>query len=71
MASKDRTNFQFCLVLVSTLIFFLLHPTTSLFFYFQYEHRLSKGNKAIYHIEAFVAKFMAVYLKFIEETMMD
>ena len=34
-----------------------------------YEHRLTKGNKAIYHLEAFVAKFMAVYMKFVEETM--
>jgi replication factor C subunit 3/5 len=37
----------------------------------EHEHRLTKGNKAIYHIEAFVAKFMAMYLKFIEDTMMD
>merc|ERR1711936_799728 len=28
-----------------------------------YEHRLQKGNKAIYHLEAFVAKFMAIYMK--------
>ena len=34
-----------------------------------YEHRLTKGNKAIYHLEAFVAKFMSVYLRFVEETM--
>ena len=33
-----------------------------------YEHRLNKGNKAIYHLEAFVAKFMAIYMKFMEET---
>jgi len=33
-----------------------------------YEHRLQKGNKAIYHLEAFVAKFMAIYMKFMEET---
>lgn len=33
-----------------------------------YEHRLQKGNKAIYHLEAFVAKFMAVYLRFVEES---
>merc|ERR1712059_183589 len=32
-----------------------------------YEHRLNQGNKAIYHLEAFVAKFMAVYMKFVEE----
>lgn len=34
-----------------------------------YEHRLNKGNKAIYHLEAFVAKFMSIYLQFVEETM--
>lgn len=33
-----------------------------------YEHRLQKGNKAVYHLEAFVAKFMAVYMQFVEET---
>ncbi|XP_061105312.1 replication factor C subunit 3 [Conger conger] len=32
-----------------------------------YEHRLQLGNKAIYHLEAFVAKFMAVYKKFMED----
>jgi len=32
-----------------------------------YEHRLNKGSKAIYHLEAFVAKFMAIYMKFVEE----
>jgi len=31
-----------------------------------YEHRLNKGSKPIYHLEAFVAKFMAVYMKFVE-----
>ena len=31
-----------------------------------YEHRLNKGNKAIYHLEAFVAKFMSTYMKFME-----
>uniref|UniRef100_A0A8C4VMR0 Replication factor C subunit 3 n=1 Tax=Gopherus evgoodei TaxID=1825980 RepID=A0A8C4VMR0_9SAUR len=30
-----------------------------------YEHRLQLGSKAIYHLEAFVAKFMALYKKFI------
>ena len=33
-----------------------------------YEHRLNKGNKAIYHLEAFVAKFMATYMRYIEDT---
>ncbi|XP_066555852.1 replication factor C subunit 3 [Amia ocellicauda] len=32
-----------------------------------YEHRLQLGNKAIYHLEAFVAKFMAIYKKFLED----
>lgn len=32
-----------------------------------YEHRLQLGNKAIYHLEAFVAKFMAMYKKFMED----
>ena len=35
----------------------------------EYEHRLTKGNKAIYHLEAFVAKFMSIYMEFVEETM--
>jgi replication factor C subunit 3/5 len=34
-----------------------------------YEHRMKLGNKEIYHLEAFVAKFMAVYKRFIEEGM--
>lgn len=34
-----------------------------------YEHRLHLGNKAIFHLEAFVAKFMSVYKGFIEESM--
>nr|XP_012996361.1 replication factor C subunit 3 [Cavia porcellus] len=32
-----------------------------------YEHRLQLGTKAIYHLEAFVAKFMALYKKFMED----
>ncbi|MEQ2159306.1 hypothetical protein GOODEAATRI_021529, partial [Goodea atripinnis] len=32
-----------------------------------YEHRLHLGSKAIYHLEAFVAKFMAMYKKFMED----
>ncbi|MEE6472477.1 hypothetical protein FKM82_009620 [Ascaphus truei] len=32
-----------------------------------YEHRLQLGSKAIYHLEAFVAKFMAIYKKFMED----
>jgi len=34
-----------------------------------YEHRLNNGNKAIYHLEAFTAKFMSVYMRFMEEAM--
>ena len=29
----------------------------------EYEHRLQMGNKAIYHLEAFIAKFMSIYKK--------
>ncbi|XP_002167209.1 replication factor C subunit 3 [Hydra vulgaris] len=36
-----------------------------------YEHRLQLGTKAIYHLEAFVAKFMSVYKRFFEEGMAD
>lgn len=32
-----------------------------------YQHRLQLGNKAIYHLEAFVARFMATYKKFMED----
>ena len=34
-----------------------------------YEHRLNKGNKAIYHLEAFVAKFMSLHMKLMEEAL--
>lgn len=37
----------------------------------QYEHRMRLGNKPIFHLEAFVAKFMAIYKKFMEESMGD
>ena len=30
-----------------------------------YEHRLQLGQKPIFHLEAFVAKFMAIYKKFV------
>ena len=36
-----------------------------------YEHRLQLGQKAIYHLEAFVAKFMAIYKRFLEEGIAD
>lgn len=34
-----------------------------------YEHNLLKGNKAVFHLEAFVAKFMLLYSKFMEESL--
>ena len=36
-----------------------------------HEHRLNLGSKPIFHIEAFVAAFMALYKKFLEESMKD
>ncbi|MCL4125582.1 UNVERIFIED_CONTAM: hypothetical protein GTU68_002832 [Idotea baltica] len=36
-----------------------------------HEHRLQLGSKAIYHIEAFIAAFMSIYKKFMEESMSD
>eukprot|EP01102_Stenamoeba_stenopodia_P002412 TRINITY_DN12232_c0_g1_i1.p1 TRINITY_DN12232_c0_g1~~TRINITY_DN12232_c0_g1_i1.p1 ORF type:complete len:390 (-),score=74.34 TRINITY_DN12232_c0_g1_i1:53-1141(-) len=30
-----------------------------------YEHRLQLGSKAIFHLEAFIAKFMSIYAKFL------
>ena len=30
-----------------------------------YEHRLQTGSKEIFHLEAFVAKFMAIYKRWI------
>ena len=30
-----------------------------------YDHRLREGQKAIMHLEAFVAQFMAVYKKYL------
>lgn len=34
-----------------------------------YEHRMQQGSKHIFHLEAFVAQFMAVYKRFISESM--
>lgn len=34
-----------------------------------YELSLLKGNKIMFHLEAFVAKFMLLYSKFMEESM--
>ena len=36
-----------------------------------YEHKLRLGSKAIFHLEAFVAKFMCVYKHFLEEGLLD
>ena len=36
-----------------------------------YEHRLQLGSKAIFHLEAFVAKFMAVHKRYLEEGLMN
>lgn len=33
----------------------------------EYEHRLNQGNKGIFHLEAFIAKFMSIYKTFMEE----
>ncbi|KAL1465199.1 hypothetical protein WDU94_004788 [Cyamophila willieti] len=36
-----------------------------------FEHRIHKGSKPIFHLEAFVASFMAIYLQFMEDTLID
>lgn len=33
-----------------------------------YEHPLCYGNKVIFHIEAFVAKFVAIYKRLFDES---
>lgn len=35
-----------------------------------YEHRMQLGSKHIFHLEAFVAQFMALYKRFMSEAMM-
>lgn len=35
-----------------------------------YEHRMQQGSKHIFHLEAFAAKFMAIYKKYLSESMM-
>ncbi|XP_037936414.1 replication factor C subunit 3 [Teleopsis dalmanni] len=35
-----------------------------------YEHRMQNGSKHIFHLEAFVAQFMSIYKKFIDDSMM-
>lgn len=37
----------------------------------KYEHRLGLGNKAIFHIEAFIATFMAIYYRHLKECTQD
>lgn len=37
----------------------------------EYDHRLRLGSKAIFHLEAFVAKFFAVYKKYLLDLMSD
>lgn len=32
-----------------------------------YEHRIALGSKEIFHLEAFVAKYMAIYKKYLNE----
>ena len=32
-----------------------------------YEHRIAMGSKEIFHLEAFVAKFMAIYKKYLND----
>lgn len=34
-----------------------------------YEYRMHQGSKHIFHLEAFVAQFMAIYKKFVIDTM--
>jgi replication factor C subunit 3/5 len=34
---------------------------------FMQEHRIAMGNKDIYHLEAFIAKFMCLYKKYLLE----
>ncbi len=36
-----------------------------------YEHRMQLGAKPIFHLEAFVAKFMSIYKRFLEEGFAD
>jgi replication factor C subunit 3/5 len=37
----------------------------------EYDHRLRLGSKAIFHLEAFCAKFFAIYKKFLLDLMAD
>ncbi|KAJ8688481.1 hypothetical protein QAD02_024276 [Eretmocerus hayati] len=35
----------------------------------EYEHRMHQGSKAIFHLEAFTARFMAIYKKFMDASL--
>lgn len=35
-----------------------------------FEHRMQQGSKHIFHLEAFVAHFMAIYKKFMNDMML-
>lgn len=35
----------------------------------EYEHRMHRGSKAIFHLEAFVARFMSIYKKWMDSAM--
>ena len=37
----------------------------------QYQHQTQLGTKAIFHLEAFTAKFMRIYKQFLEEGLAD
>ncbi|CAK9801447.1 Replication factor C subunit 3 [Anthophora plagiata] len=37
----------------------------------EYEHKMHRGSKPIFHLEAFVARFMAIYKKFIDSSVED
>ncbi|CAD6233277.1 GSCOCG00007106001-RA-CDS [Cotesia congregata] len=37
----------------------------------EFEHRMHRGSKAIFHLEAFVARFMTIYKKFMDVAMDD
>lgn len=35
----------------------------------EYEHRMQQGNKAIFHLEAFVARYMSIYQEYMDVSM--
>lgn len=35
----------------------------------EYEHRLNLGQKPIFHLEAFIIAFMAIYKRFVEDAL--